>query len=307
MYSISEGTMSKIYDAIMKAQREREANKKATTAYDFFSEPRAAEPQKKVHQIIPISDTQPGTTSNKVRRKPLITTERVPSITIEEFIAKPNSVMAEQFIKLRSAITTSNLVKSVRSVLITSCIPGEGKTNVSINLSATIAKGLDESVILVDADLRKKSLSSLLRLRDTVGISDVLEGNASIQEISVDTEIEGLTILPAGPDSPNPAELISSVRMRKFVEGLKNSYRDSYILIDSTPIVSTSEANILSQMVDGVIVVILADTTRRDVVRRELGTIDTDKILGVVLNCAEFEISGYYRKYYQGYNIKGKS
>jgi len=115
----------------------------------------------------------------------------------------------------------------------------------------------------------------------------------------ISTEFKGLRILPAGFNPPNPAELIASMGMRNLVQQLRERYTNSYILIDSTPIVSTSEASILSQMVDGVIVVILADKTRRDVVRRELNTINPEKILGVLLNCAEYETSHYYQKRYQ--------
>ena len=82
------------------------------------------------------------------------------------------------------------------------------------------------------------------------------------------------------------------------------SYKDSYIIIDSTPIAPSSEANPLSQMTDGVIVVIMADKTRRDVVKRELRAISSEKILGVVLNCAEFESSDYYHEYYRHYGKK---
>ena len=209
---------------------------------------------------------------------------------------------ASQFRKLRSIVTTHNLTSSLRSVLVTRCMPGEGKTKVAINLAAAIAKGLDDSVILVDADLRKKNLTSLLGLRNMPGLSDVLAGRSGIQETLVNTEIRGLTVLPAGLNRPNPAELIASVRMRNLVHRLTEGLKGSYILIDSTPIVSTSEASILSQVVDGVIVVIMADKTRRDVVKRELQTINSGKILGVVLNCAEFETPEYRHRYYKTYS-----
>jgi len=181
-------------------------------------------------------------------------------------------------------------------------MPGEGKTKVSINLAATIAKGLDDSVILIDADLRRKSLSTLLRLGNSVGLSDILTGRAGIQETLVISENKCLTILPAGSNTSNPAELIASVKMRNLIQQLQQRYSDSYVLIDSAPIVSTSDVNVLSQLVDGVVVVIMADKTRRDVVKRELNTIDSDKILGVVLNCAELETSDYYHTYHKSYS-----
>ena len=298
--------MSKLYDAIMKAQREQAAQEKGTIPSEPVPEPQASEPEKKADQETPFLDPRPRIAPKKAMRKPLVPHEKITHVTAGKFVAEPDSLMAEQFRKLRSIITTSKLVNSLRSVLVTSCMPGEGKTKVAVNLSATIARGLDDSIILVDADLRRKSLTSLLGLQNTLGLSDVLAGRASIQEILVNTEIKGLTILPAGFNPPNPAELIASIRMRNLVQRLEEAYRNSYILIDSTPIASTSEATVLSQMVDGVIVVILADKTRRDVVKRELNTIDQEKILGVVLNCAEFETSDYYHKHYKHYYSRKK-
>jgi protein-tyrosine kinase len=285
--------MSRIYDALLKAQKEQAAQKKATIPSEPGRpeaepqpqpQPQALEPRKEAIQTTPLLDTRP---------------KRITRVHVGKFFAKSDSIMAEQFRKLRSIVTTHNQTSSLRSVLVTSCTPGEGKTKVAVNLSASIAKGMDDSVILVDADLRKKSLSSLLGLRNTSGLSDVLAGRADIQETLITTEFKGLKILPAGFNPPNPAELIASMRMRNLVQHLREIYNNSYILIDSTPIVSTSEASILSQMVDGVIVVILADKARRDVVKRELNTINPEKILGVVLNCAEFETSHYYHKHYQ--------
>jgi capsular exopolysaccharide synthesis family protein len=238
----------------------------------------------------------------KATRKPLVSHKRITRVPIGKFVAKPNSIMAEQFRKLRTIVTTHNLTSTLRSLLVTSCMPGEGKTKVVINLSATIARGLDDSVILIDADLRRKSLSSLLGLRNTPGLSDVLAGKSGIPETLVNTEIKGLAVLPAGLRPPNPAEVIASIRMRNLVEKLIEGFKRSYIIIDSPPVVSASEANVLSQLVDGIIVVIMADKTRRDVVKRELRTIDSGKILGVVLNCAEFETPEYRHRYYKTYS-----
>jgi capsular exopolysaccharide synthesis family protein len=290
--------MSKIYDALMKAQREQATQRKATIPSEPLPEPKVVEAEKQTDQPTPLLGARPEIGFQKPTVEPLVPRKGITRVPVGRFIAGPNSVMAEQFRKLRSVITTHNLTSSLRSVLLTSCMPGEGKTKVSINLAAAIAKGPDDSVILIDADLRKKSMSGMLGLRDTLGLSDILAGRAGIHEIFVGTDIKSLTILPAGSNRPNPSELIGSTRMRSLIQHLRESYSNSYILIDSTPIVSTSEASTLSRIVDGVIVIIMADKTRRDLVKRELNTLDSDKILGVVLNCAEFETPDYYHKYY---------
>jgi len=269
--------MGKVYEALLRAEREQAARKKPTAG--------------------------PG----KQPIGPYVHHERyVGRVRVDDLIAKPDSIMAEQFRKLQGIVIAHNLTHNLRSILVTSCMPQEGKTNVALNLSAIIAKGLDDSAILIEADLRKKDLSSHLGLQNALGLSDVLQKRATIEETLVSTEIEDLTILPAGTMPPNPAELIASNRMKGLIQQLETSHKDSHIVIDSTPIVATSEASALSQMTDGIIVVIMADKTRRDLVKRELSTINPEKILGVVLNCAELETSDYYHKHYKGYYGKRK-
>jgi succinoglycan biosynthesis transport protein ExoP len=222
-------------------------------------------------------------------------------ISIEPFIVEQESLMAEQFRKLRSVLNVHYLGNSLRSVLITSLAPEEGKTTISLNLSATVARALDASVVLIDGDIRKKGLSMLLGLEEAVGLTDVLEGRAKLEEAFVQSEIDDLSILPAGTHSPSYAELIASTRMKDLVQMLRNGYESTYVIIDSAPFLPTSDAHVLGEMVDGIIVVILAEQTRRDILGRELHEIRKDKILGVVLNNAEFETSHHYHKYYKHY------
>ncbi|MBW2058456.1 MAG: polysaccharide biosynthesis tyrosine autokinase [Deltaproteobacteria bacterium] len=279
--------MSKTYDALLKAQREQiQRKEKATSSAQKVS---------------------PAFPPERAPVRTLTERERLTScVVVGSFTAKPDSLMAEQFRKMRSMITTHNLANSLRSLVVTSCMPGEGKTTVTLNLSSIMAQGLDGSVILIDADLRRLKLTSLLGLAKAPGLFDLLEERVSLEEVMVPTEIEGLTLIPAGIRPSNAGELVGSRRMNGLIQELKGRYRDSYIIIDSTPIISTSEVSALSQMVDGIIVVIMADKTRRDLVKRELRTINREKILGVVLNCAEFETSDYYGGYYKQYYGKEK-
>ena len=227
--------------------------------------------------------------------------ERTKLVSVEASIAEQDSLMSEQFRKLRSVLNVHYLANYLRSVLVTSFVPEEGKTTVSLNLSATIAKSADTSVILIDADVRKKSISQLLGLQDKPGLSDILDGKADFEEVMLQTEIQGLNILPAGNDSANLLELISSRRMKDLLQQLRHRHEDYYIIIDSAPLLVASETSSLSHIVDATIVVIMADNTRRDVVKRELTAINKEKILGVVLNATDFETSHHYHKYYKHY------
>ncbi len=286
--------MSKTYEALLRTEREQAARRKGAVLSKPAPEPQIEEPKRKAKQgIQPIGPD--------FHHEGYI--GRIP---VDNLIAERDSILAEQFRKLQGIVISHNMVNSLRSILVTSCMAKEGKTSVALNLSAVIASGLDNSAILIDADLRKRELSHLLGLGNISGLSHVLEERVTIEEALVDTKIESLTILPAGTSPSNPAELITLTRMKALIRQLEASHKGSYIIIDSTPIISTSEASALSQITDGVIVVIMADKTRRDVVKRELKTIKSEKILGVVLNCAEFETSDYYHGYYKGYYGKKK-
>jgi capsular exopolysaccharide synthesis family protein len=250
---------------------------------------------------------KPPAELGKIPMDPYVHRERyVGHVSVDNLIAKPDTIFAEQFRRIQGNVVYRNMSNPLRSILITSCLPGEGKTKVALNLAGTLARALDHYAILIDADLRKKDLTLALGLGHAFGLSDVLLERATLEDALVPTEIEGLTILPAGADAPNPAELITSSRMKGLIEKLRKKHKNSFIIIDSTPIVATSEGSALAQITDGAIVVILADKTRRDLVRRELSAINPEKILGVVLNRAEFETADYHQKYYKGYYGKKK-
>ncbi len=233
-----------------------------------------------------------------------ILTSRVP---VEKHAMKRDSLMAEQFRKIISNLNMVREERGLGSVLITSCMPGEGKTTVSINLAVSLSKREENPVILIDADLRRKSLSTMLGLKEWKGLSDVLIGRLSVEEVLLSTEFSNLKVLPAGSDSEAPAELIASLQMKRLFARLKQKNVNSFLIFDSTPLAITSEPNVLSEMVDGVISVILAERSRRDIVKREVETIKSEKILGVVLNRAEFETSSYYGRYNKEYSSRGKA
>ncbi|MEW6443884.1 MAG: CpsD/CapB family tyrosine-protein kinase [bacterium] len=219
-------------------------------------------------------------------------------ISLDGLVIQPESVITEQLRKLRNTLAYTGAGGPIRSVLITSCLPGEGKTTLAINLSAVMARGLKSPVVLIDADLRRKSLTSSLGLRDRCGLADLLSGKAGVEEALVRTEIPGLHVLPAGTHSADPAELMVPAKTKDLLEQLARRHQDLFVVLDSTPLVSTSESGMLAALVDGVLLVVRAEKTRRDIVAREFRSIDSRKLLGVVLNGAEFEGSQYYRKYY---------
>ena len=211
---------------------------------------------------------------------------------------QPGSLAAEQFRKLRTHLFRSKFPDPPKTILVTSAMSGEGKTFVAMNLAVGIAYDLHAHALLVDCDLRKPALAHLFGLHNGEGLSDYLKGDRKISELLMRTEVEKLSILPSGTIQDNPAELIGSKKMEALVHELKSRYSDRYVIFDSTPLLATSESEVLSKLVDGIILVIRAGTTAREIVKQAISSIDKGKILGSVLNDLQFKSSGLSSRYF---------
>jgi exopolysaccharide/PEP-CTERM locus tyrosine autokinase len=214
---------------------------------------------------------------------------------------------AEQFRKLRSQIIKINSGHSIKTILVTSALQGEGKSFVAKNLAMGIAQDLNLYAMLVDCDLRNPTLAREFGVGNRKGIADYLTGGEDIASYILKTEARKLSFLPGGSMPQNPAELIGSNKMGQLIAELKSRYNDRYIILDSTPILATAEPDILTRWVDGIILVIRAGMTPRDTVEQAIDSIEREKILGVVLNDLEFKSSGLFahyfgsKSYYYGY------
>jgi protein-tyrosine kinase len=205
------------------------------------------------------------------------------------------SLAAEQFRKLRSYLSK---IQPMSTILVTSALQGEGKSFVSANLAMGIAFDLDLHALLVECDLRNPSLSRHFGYKEGRGLSDYLSGNAGIPELLVKTNLDKLSILPAGTPKEHPAELLASNKMAELIEEMKVRYSDRVIILDATPILATAEAESLVQMVDGILLVIRAGQTPREIVQQTLSVLGKEKIIGVVLNYIEFKSSGLFKRYF---------
>lgn len=212
-------------------------------------------------------------------------------------LTSPQSAVTEQYKKLRTRILQLTKEKSQNTLMITSAIAGEGKTLTSFNLAVTVTQGLQETVLLVDCDLRKPSIHKLLGIKPTYGLSDYLTKNVDLSKLLVKTDISKLTLLLAGDPLLSPSELLASEKMQNLVKEIKNRYRDRYIIFDSPPLLPTIDPSILGKQVDGVILVIQAGRTAREDVVNALKLLDGMNVLGVVLNDLE-PISSNYQYYY---------
>lgn len=213
--------------------------------------------------------------------------------------------VAESIRALRTRILFPPTGKIPRTILVTSASPGEGKSFICANLGISLAQGVDNHCLLVDCDLRKPAQHSLFGLSNTKGLSDFLQHKQQIPDLLVPSGVEKLSILPAGPRSINPAELLSSATMTSLVEELSHRYEDRIVLLDSPPLHAASETAVLAQHVDGVVLVVRYGASRREYVKALADAIGREKILGVVFNAyratmLDYKVFGYY-EYQQEY------
>jgi protein-tyrosine kinase len=214
---------------------------------------------------------------------------------------EPGSLAVESFKMLLAKILTRKSEYRLRTIMVTSAQPMDGKTMVATNLAISIVRGINEYVLLVDCDLRRPSLERILGLNAHEGISEYLEKGTSVGPYLVKTPIGKLTLLPAGKPSPNPSELLSSEKTRRLVEELKGRYEDRYIIFDATPAQFAPEATFLASMVDGVLLVVRSGKTTRDSVLEAIENIGRNKIIGVVFNASSKSPEDYrhYHRYYR--------
>ncbi len=210
------------------------------------------------------------------------------------------SSVVEAYRMLRTSVLLSTAGTPPKTILVTSSQPGEGKTTTAVNTAISLAQ-LGASVLLIDSDLRRPAVHKTFKLQNTKGLSSYLSGSAKVEDLMTKLPITNLSVLTSGPIPPNPAELISSERMKEMLRSLCETY--DHIIIDSPPLISVTDPVILSTMVDGAILVVQAGRSTRDMVRRarqELGGVGA-KIFGVVLNNVDVKREGYDEYYHQRY------
>ena len=216
-------------------------------------------------------------------------------------IVKPGTIEAEEFRKLKTQIFNVS-PSPPHIVLVTSTTPDEGKSMVAFNLALSISQEIQKKAILIDADLRKPSVL-FKKHKVPKGLSNYLSDRIPLAEILFRFE-ENFWIIPAGPSSRKSSELIGARRMKELLASLREYGDENFIIIDSPPLLLTTDPVLLSKMVDGIIMVVMADRTPRESVRRAMHSIDRNKIIGIVLNQVEKESASYYGKYYHKYYDK---
>lgn len=215
----------------------------------------------------------------------------------------PDSAFAESYRSLRTALLLSGPLARLKSLIITSPLPNEGKSVTISNLAVSLAQ-MDKKVLLVDADLRRPKQHRIFNLKNHDGLSNYLTIGLELKKLIKTTLVPSLYLVNSGPIPPNPAELLGSDRMRELLEILKGSF--DFILIDTPPVLSVTDSQVLGKMVDGLILVVQADRTPKEALRQTREIIDLLQLksFGVVINALNLDNRGYYHRYYYRHYYK---
>ncbi|RNC67200.1 MAG: tyrosine-protein kinase family protein [Desulfuromonadales bacterium] len=220
-------------------------------------------------------------------------------------VTQPQSQVTEEYKKLKSIIIKMTKGEQfLNTFMVTSTLGGEGKSITSLNIAMALAQEYDHTVVLVDCDLRRPSIHAYLDIPVGPGLSDCLVKGVDVGSALVKTGIGKLSVLPAGSRVQNPAELISSARMRDFITELKSRYSDRYVIIDTPPVLNFAEAHAIGSVVDGAIFVVREGYVPVQHLKDAVEMLKGVNILGVVYNNVEMTRYNSYR-YYGSYGYKG--
>lgn len=206
-------------------------------------------------------------------------------------ITNPRSPIAEAYRSLRTNLEFSSLDRPLKTLIVTSAGPEEGKSTTLANLAVTMALA-GKQVILVDCDLRRPSLHRIFDVRNGAGLTTMIVDDEALRNPPLqETGVSNLWLLPSGPLPPNPSELLGSRRMEEIIAALLE--RADIVLFDAPPIIAVTDAAVLSSKVDGVLLVVNAGKTKREHAQKAKALLEkvNARLVGAVLNNVPFDVS----------------
>ncbi|HEX4769558.1 MAG TPA: CpsD/CapB family tyrosine-protein kinase [Bryobacteraceae bacterium] len=210
---------------------------------------------------------------------------------------KPRETPAEEFRTLRTRLNHLQGVHPLRTLVITSASPAEGKSFTATNLALTQAQLADKRILLADFDFRRPTVEKSFQIDRSPGLTEYLLGKASLKDILRRVEGTNLYLLTAGESVPNPLELLNLKECRALIQGLRESF--DWVILDSPPLLFAADANLLATMCDGTILIVRIGATTFDSVSRALQSLCENNVLGIVVNGARHgELYSKYTYYY---------
>ena len=209
------------------------------------------------------------------------------------YVHQPGSAEAESYRSVRTALFVRAASENAHVLQVTSAEPGDGKTTSTCNLASAVAQS-GKRVLIIDADLRRSSVHKIFGLKDNVGLSSVLSGEAQFEQALQPTPISGLTVMAAGPLPEKPAELLASTRLVELIKWARDNY--DIVFIDSPPVLAVSDPCIIAPLTDGLLLVVRMNKNRRASLIRVKETLTAHgvKTLGVIANGLNSQSSSDY-------------
>jgi capsular exopolysaccharide synthesis family protein len=296
--------MSRIHEALKKAEQERAMSQAGSRVE---TTPAAVEVAEAAVAAAPALGALPGFSANS---ESLITRTRQTQWSPDTncmlfFNSDDHAPGMEEFRTLRSRLYQAREKQPLSKVLVTSALPKEGKSFTSANLAQVLARQHGRRVLLIDGDLRNPQLHRVLGTDRTPGLFEYLRAEADEFSIIQRGQMENLFFIPAGQDSPNPAELLANGRLGNLLKRLKSTF--DWIIVDSAPAVPVSDAALMANECDGVLLVVRSSSTPTDAACRARQEFAERNVLGVVLNGITPELSPYMQYYYAAYGRNGNA
>lgn len=234
---------------------------------------------------------------SRMHRMGMITPDAEKSQIAEEFRIIKRPLIANAFGQGTTRVKNGNLI------MVTSSLPGEGKSFCAINLAISMAMEMDRTVLLVDADVARPRVPEYLGLHTDLGLLDVLrDKKLKLSDVMIKTDVAKLTVLPAGRTYKRATELLASAAMTDLVEDIGNRYHDRIIIFDSPPLLATSESSVLATHMGQIVMVVEAEKTSQEAVREALSHIQSCEVVSMLLNKATPSPGAdYYYGYYGSY------
>jgi len=233
----------------------------------------------------------------RLHRMGVVAPDAEKSQIAEEFRIIKRPLIANAFGQGTARVKNGNLI------MVTSSLPGEGKSFCAINLAISMAMEMDRTVLLIDADVAKPRVPEYLGIHADKGLLDVLQDkDLKLSDVMIKTDIAKLTVLPAGRTYKRATELLASAAMTRLIEDIGNRYPDRIILFDSPPLLATSESSVLATHMGQIVMVVEAEKTSQEAVREALGHIQSCEVVGMLLNkTTPTPGADYYYGYYGSY------